>query len=46
MVGGAALEVPRFFCDACRSLDLEIVGGKELYLDSIEIIEREPGGGA
>ena len=35
------LRVPDFRCGECASLDLELVGGKELYLEHIEILERE-----
>lgn len=35
------LRVPYFQCKGCQSLDLVIVGGKELYLESIEIMEPE-----
>jgi len=31
------IKLPIFRCDACGSLDLEASGGKELYLDSLEV---------
>lgn len=35
------LVVPMFRCERCGSLDLDLVGGKELFLESIEILEGE-----
>ena len=35
------LQIPRFQCQHCGSLDLEIVGGRELFLESIEVIEAD-----
>ena len=31
-----------FACGQCKSGDIEITGGKELYLDSIEVEQKEP----
>lgn len=33
------LRVPWFRCGRCESPELDIVGGRELYLESIEIVE-------
>jgi hydrogenase nickel incorporation protein HypA/HybF len=32
-----------FVCGRCQAGDIEITGGKELYLDSIEVKQGEPG---
>ncbi len=31
------LETPSFFCDRCGSADIEMVQGKEMYVESFEI---------
>lgn len=33
-----SIEVPFFRCGACQSLGVDVVGGKELYLDHLEVI--------
>ena len=34
-------ETPMFICDDCRSTDITILSGRELDIDSIEVMERE-----
>jgi len=33
-----SIEIPLFRCGACHSLGVDMVGGKELYLDHLEVI--------
>lgn len=33
-----SIDVPLFRCGACQSLGVDMIGGKELYLDHLEVI--------
>ncbi|NQT91201.1 MAG: hydrogenase maturation nickel metallochaperone HypA, partial [Lentisphaerae bacterium] len=35
------IEMPLFECGKCGSGDLEVIGGKELYLDLLEVNDDE-----
>ena len=32
------MDVPLFRCGQCRSLDVDMIGGKELHLDHLEVV--------
>jgi hydrogenase nickel incorporation protein HypA/HybF len=38
-----AIEYPLFFCKECGSGDIEIIHGKELYLENLEVEYAETG---
>ncbi len=33
-----SIDLPLFRCDACQSLGVDLIGGKELYLDHLQVI--------
>jgi hydrogenase nickel incorporation protein HypA/HybF len=36
------IETPDFICPACRGGDIELLSGRELDIESIELLEEEP----
>ncbi len=37
-----AIRQPRYACGACGAGDIELTGGEELYLESLEVEDDEP----
>lgn len=36
------IEAPAFICPVCRSGDIQLLSGRELHIESIELMEEEP----